>query len=315
MKNIIYAFLAVLMLISFNSCKNTDKENKVKKPQITIEHRKIEDFKGYNEKEFCFELVTRDRIYFAQIKDNKLVDTAKTENYFQIYPMLPFSIRTELIGEDKNYKIRVIPYDYGSCSVVFEDKKTGVFYFTIMSNPQGIYFSDNVYWIIGNDCRTGCYSSVMRIENPKNLTSHTNLDSLMSKIRGSSHEERVKVYEKAENIFYCNYVKHNLQGFIPYKNSMILFLTIRKEDEELNKFRKEYNISYNVLDNHYSYEYFTIQVHQDKSMDTLETSFEGIFFGVPYDACTILPKNQNSISFCQVVLEIENDTLFVYSLE
>ncbi len=121
----------------------------------------------------------------------------------------------------------------------------------------------------------------------------------------------MKVYEKAEEIFSCDNLNHNLLGFIPYKNSMILFLTAPKEDEELNEYRKEYNLSPAPSRT----EYFTIQVHQDKSMDTLETSFEGVFFGVPYDACTILPKNKNSISFCQVVMEIENDTLFVYSLE
>lgn len=80
MKKIFYVFLAVLILFSVSSYQNNDEENKVKKPKLTIQHRKIEDFKGYNEKEFCFELITKGKIYFAQIKDNKLADTAKTEN-------------------------------------------------------------------------------------------------------------------------------------------------------------------------------------------------------------------------------------------
>ena len=182
-----------------------------------------------------------------------------------------------------------------------------------MDNPQGIYFLEGAYWIIGVDCHMGCYSSIKRIENPKMLTSNNNLDSLVSQANQAyinSHEEIMKIYEKAENIFSCDNPRHHLLGFIPYKNSMILFLTAPKEDKKLNEYRKEYNL----MPAPSRTEYFTIQVHQDKSIDTLENSFEGTMFGMPYDGCTILPKNQNSISFCQVVMEIENDTLFVYSL-
>ncbi|WP_338765333.1 hypothetical protein WAF17_01405 [Bernardetia sp. ABR2-2B] len=311
MKNTIYVVLAVLILFSISSCQNKKQENKLKKPKITIEHRKIEDFKGYNEKEYCFELVTRDRIYFAQIKDNKLLDTTRTENYFQ--PYFTFNSNDKpLEGEDESYKIEVIPYDYGGNSlVIFEDKKTGIFYYTIMNKPLGIYYLEDSYWIIGMNCHLGCYFSIKRIENPKMLTSNTNFDSLISQVYRNSHEEMMKVYEKAENIFSCDDLNHHLLGFIPYKNSMILFLTAPKEDKKLNEYRKEYNLSPAPSRT----EYFTIQVHQDKSIDTLENSFEGTMFGMPYDGCTILPKNQNSISFCEVVLEIENDTLFVYSLE
>ncbi|WP_338791713.1 hypothetical protein [Bernardetia sp. MNP-M8] len=306
MKLLFCVYLSILFL-GLISCQNT--ENKLKKPKITIQHRKIENFKGYDEKEFCFELVTRDRIYFAQIKDNKLVDTAKTENYFQTY--FTFNSNDKpLKGEDENYKIRVIPYDYGTSLVIFEDKKTGIFYYTIMDNPQAIYYLEDSYWIIGMDCHMGCYSSIMRIENPKMLTSNDNFDSLVSQAYRNSHEEMMKIYEKAEEVFFYDNLSHHLLGFIPYKNSMILFLTAPKEDKKLNEYRREYNL----MPAPSRTEYFTIQVHQDKSIDTLETSLEPMMFGMPYDACTILPKNQNSISFCQTIFKIENDTLFVYSL-
>lgn len=308
MKNIIYTFLAILMLISLTSCRNIDEENKIKKPKITIEHRKIEGFKGYNEK-FCFELVTRDKIYFAQVKDNKLVDTARTENYFQPYFIFN-SNKEPLRGEDENYKIEVKPYDYGNSLVIFEDKKTGIFYFIIIDNPQAIYYLEDSYWIIGMDCHMGCYSSIKRIENPKNLISNTNLDSLVSQIYRYSHEERLKIYEKAENIFSGDDLSHHLLGFIPYKNSMILFLETTKRDKKLDAYREEYNITRA----NGKIEYITIQVYQDKTIDTLENGFKGMV-GMPYQACTILPKNQNSISFCNVVLKIQNDTLFVYSLK
>lgn len=312
MKNIIYTFLAVLMLFSFTSCQNTYETNEIGKPKITIEHRKIEDFKGYNHHESCFELVTRDRIYFAQIKDNKLIDTARTENYFHTY--FTFNSNDKpLKGEDENYKIEVVPYYYGKSLLVFEDKQTGIFYYTIMDNPQGIYYLEDSYWIIGKDCHMGCYSSIKRIENPKNLTSNANLDSLVSQASQAyrNHEELMKIYNKAEEVFSCDDLSHHLLGFIPYKNSMILFLETTKRDEKLDAYREEYNITRA----NGKIEYITIQVHQDKSIDTLETSLEPMMFGMPYDACTILPKNKNSISFCNTVLKIENDTLFVYSLE
>lgn len=306
MKNIIYVFLAILILFSVSSCQ------KKSKSKLTIQHRKIESFKGYNQNISCFELITREKIFFAEIENNQLLDTTRSENYFQNYP-ISYPTKTKLSGEDKNYKIEVKPYYYGTSLVIFEDKKTGVFYYTIMDNPQGIYFLEDSYWIIGVDCHMGCYSSIKRIENPKNLTSNSNLDSLVSQANQAyrNHEELMKTHEKAEEVFSCDNLSHHLLGFIPYKNSMILFLTAPKEDKELNKYREEYNL----MPASSITEYFTIQVHQDKTIDTLETSFEEIISGIPYDACTILPKNQSSISFCNVVLEIENDTLFVYSLE
>lgn len=230
MKNIIHALLAILMLISFVSCQNTYKENKVKKPKLTIEHRKIENFKGYNQNISCFELITREKIFFAEIENNQLLDTTRSENYFQNYP-ISYPTKIELSGEDENYKIEVIPYYYQTSLLVFEDKQTGIFYFTIMSNPQGIYFLEGAYWIIGVDCHMGCYSSIKRIENPKTLTSNSNLDSLVSQANQAydSNEEMMKIYEKAEEVFSCDDLSHNLLGFIPYKKSIILFLNTTRE--------------------------------------------------------------------------------------
>ena len=96
---------------------------------------------------------------------------------------------------------------------------------------------------------------------------------------------------------------------------MILFISTHKRDKKLDKYRDEFNLDpappITV--------FLTLQIHQDKSIDTLENTEQNSklygMHGMPYDAVTILPKNQNSISFCTAVLEVENDTLFVYSLE
>ncbi|WP_375561744.1 hypothetical protein ACE193_04100 [Bernardetia sp. OM2101] len=304
MKNIIYAFLAILMLFSFNSCQNNKKietknadslSTQREKSKLVVEYRIIE---GLNKEDRCLELALRDslnrkRIYFVEVDSNKFLPRKVTENYFYWYDN---TNSASLTGEDENYKIYVDKYYYTTSTLIFEDKKTGHYYFTFTTTIKGIYMINNAYWIVQNGCHMGCYTEISRIKDPKKLfwIDKTDIKRIYKYIDSSSYEDRQEMYQEMEYMYSYDSLGQDFLGFIPYQNSMILFLNGRENRN--NRFS-------------------VIQINEDKSIDTLENSFEGTMFGMPYDGCTILPKNQNFISFCSVVLEIENDTLFVYSLE
>lgn len=148
-----------------------------------------------------------------------------------------------------------------------------------------------------NGCHLGCYTEISSIKNPKSLFSinEKDINCVYQYIKTDSYEGREEIYNQMEYMYSYDSLSQDFLGFIPYQNSMILFLNGKENGN--NRFS-------------------VIQVNEDKSIDTISTSFPPTkALARPYDACTILPKNQNSISFCNVVLKIQNDTLFVYSLK
>ena len=293
-------FLATLFSCQNN--KKSENENldslsaKREKSKLVVEYRIIE---GLDKEDRCLELALRDslnrkRIYFVEVDSNRFLPRKITENYFYWYDNIS---SVSLTGEDENYKIYVNSYYYLSTTLIFEDKKTGQFYFTITTTIRGIYRLNDEYWIVQNGCHMGCYTEISRIKNPKNLSSieEKDIKCVYQYIETDSHEGRGKMYDKMEYMYSYDNLGQDFLGFIPYQNSMVLFLNGKEKGN--NRFS-------------------IIQVNEDRSIDTISTEFSpNKAVSLPYDACTILPKNQNSISFCNVVMKIENDTLFVYSLE
>lgn len=298
----VYLSILFVSLVSCQNNKKTENENldslsiQREKSKLMVEYKVIE---GLDKQDRCLELTLRDslnrkRIYFVEVDSNKFLPRKITKNYFYWYDNIS---SISLTGEDENYKIYVNSYYYLSTTLIFEDKKTGQFYFTITTTIKGIYKLNDEYWIVQNGCHLGCYTEISRIKNPKNLFSikEKDINCVYQYIRTDSHEGREEMYQKMEKMYSYDSLSQDFLGFIPYQNSMVLFLNGRENGN--NRFS-------------------IIQVNEDKSVDTISTYFPPTkALSMPYNACTILPKNQNSISFCQTVLKIENDTLFVYSLE
>lgn len=304
MKLLFCVCLSVLFFSLFSCQNNKNAENQNldslsaerEKSKLVVEYKIIE---GLNKEERCLEFALRDnlnrkRIYFAEVDSNKFLPRKITENYFYWYDN---TNSASLTGEDENYKIYVDGYYYGSTTLIFEDKKTGHFYFTFTTTIKGIYNLNNAYWIVQNGCHMGCYTEISRIKDPKKLfwIDKKDIKRIYKYIDSSSYEDRQEMYQEMEYMYSYDSLGQDFLGFIPYQNSMVLFLNGRENRN--NRFS-------------------VIQVNEDKSIDTISTEYSpNKALAMPYDACTILPKNQNSISFCEVVMEIENDTLFVYSLE
>ncbi|WP_291726976.1 hypothetical protein [Bernardetia sp.] len=298
MKNLLYAFLS-LFLVGCNSESNV-RTPKREKSKLVVEYRTLSNV-PYPQERSCIEklasyhepMVGFRCLFPKDISEFGLNTTYQEDSYYiNRSPLNKF-----VSNEDENYKVYVKDFDYMVSLVVFEDKKTRNRYFTITGKAKGIFWINNAYWIVGNGCHMGCSMTIERIKNPKVLrqTNEQNLDSLNNQLHRLSYEEKMKIVEQDEVIFSGDSFEKNLSGFIPYQNSMVL-----------------------VFEKYKSNKYYFIQVNEDKSVENIDSLINGKFNTRDFmndRMVTILPKKQNLIPFCQTIFKIQNDTLFVYSLE
>ncbi len=298
-------------LLSCQNNRNAENDNldslsiQREKSKLVVEYRMLSNVK-YPKDRNCIEKLAsfKDpkvgvRLLFPKDISKFGLDTAYQEDSYSIQQLGVF--HKPISNEDENYIIYVMTFDYMVSLVVFEDKKTKNRYFTITGKAKGIFWINNSYWIIGNGCHMGCSISVERIKNPKLLkpTKEQNLDSLRKQVRRLPHEEIMKIVgQEGDELLFSS--DKDLLTFIAYENSVIIA-----------------SISYR--EGNYKF----IQINEDKSIEIIDSlGYENFtinteigFFNESKDRTTILPKNQSLISFCNTVLKIENDTLFVYSLE